>query len=124
MEEPIADEVRGILDGHIVLDRAIAARAHYPAIDVTSSISRVMPQVVPAEHAESARALRALLASFEQKRDLITLGAYAKGSDKRVDQSLLAMPELEKFLRQDALAQTDFAETQSRLRALAQKFPA
>jgi len=123
MEEPIADEVRGILDGHIVLDRAIAARAHYPAIDVSASISRVMPQVVAAEHAAAARSLRSLLAAYEQKRDLITLGAYAKGSDKRVDQAILAMPELEKFLRQDAHALADFADTQARLLELAKKYP-
>jgi ATP synthase in type III secretion protein N len=123
MEEPIADEVRGILDGHIVLDRAIAARAHYPAIDVSGSISRVMPAVVSSQHAENARQLRSLLAAYEQKRDLITLGAYAKGSDKRVDQAIAALPELEKFLKQDAHAPCDFAETTQRLAELAKKYP-
>jgi type III secretion protein N (ATPase) len=122
MEEPIADEVRGILDGHIVLDRAIAARAHYPAIDVTASVSRVMPAVVTREHAERARALRALLAVYEQKRDLVSLGAYAKGSDKRLDQAIAALPELERFLRQDAGERMSFTDTENALLALAKKY--
>jgi FliI/YscN family ATPase len=122
MEEPIADEVRGILDGHIVLDRIIAARGHYPAIDVTASISRVMPSVVPAEHAAAARTLRSLLAAFEQKRDLITLGAYSKGSDRRVDQAILAMPELERFLQQDAHTPEDLTVTRARLAELAARY--
>jgi type III secretion protein N (ATPase) len=123
MDEPIADEVRGILDGHIVLGREIAARAHYPAIDVVTSISRVMPAVVSTEHAAAARGVRTLLASFEQKRDLITLGAYAKGSDRRVDQAIAAMPELERFLRQDAHEIVSFETTQALLSNLAKKYP-
>ncbi len=122
MEEPIADEVRGILDGHIVLDRAIAARGHYPAIDVTASVSRVMPAVVSKEQAAAARHVRSLLAAFEQKRDLITLGAYAKGSDRRVDQAIAAMPELERFLCQDAHETVPFEITQSALATLAKKY--
>src|SRR5262249_42979451 len=82
MDEPIADEVRGVLDGHVVLDRAIAARGRYPAIDVTVSLSRVMDGIVSDVHKQGARRLRSLLATYEAKRDLVTLGAYAKGSDK------------------------------------------
>ena len=102
MDEPIADEVRGILDGHIVLDRMIAARGRYPAVDVTVSLSRVMDSVVPAEHRDAARRLRALVATFEAKRDLVTLGAYAKGTDKELDEAIARMPRIEAFLRQDA----------------------
>jgi type III secretion protein N (ATPase) len=102
MEEPIADEVRGILDGHIVMDRRIAARGHYPAIDVPASLSRVMEAVVDQEHLAAARRLRALVATYEEKRDLVTLGAYAKGSDPRVDQAIVALPELTRFLCQGA----------------------
>ena len=102
MDEPIADEVRGILDGHIVLDRGIAARGHYPAVDVSVSLSRVMDSIVSAEHRNGARRLRSLLATFEEKRDLVTLGAYAKGSDRRVDEAIERMPRIEAFLRQDA----------------------
>jgi len=102
MDEPIADEVRGILDGHIVLDRAVAARGRYPAIDVTVSLSRVMDQVVTAEHRAASQKLRSLVAAYEAKRDLILLGAYAKGSDREVDEAVVRMPRLEALLRQDA----------------------
>src|SRR5580658_7311425 len=102
MDEPIADEVRGILDGHVVLDRAVAARGRYPAIDVTVSLSRVMDQVVTAEHRAASQKLRSLVAAYEAKRDLILLGAYAKGSDREVDEAVVRMPRLEALLRQDA----------------------
>ncbi|MGA2447500.1 MAG: FliI/YscN family ATPase [Polyangiaceae bacterium] len=102
MDEPIADEVRGILDGHIVLDRAIAARGRYPAVDVSVSISRVMDFVVPAEHRTLALRLRSHVAVYESKRDLLALGAYAKGSDKELDEAIARMPRIEAWLRQDA----------------------
>jgi type III secretion protein N (ATPase) len=119
MDEPIADEVRGILDGHIVLDRRIAARGQYPAIDVTVSLSRVMDAVVDVEHKAAARRVRQLLATYEEKRDLIALGAYAKGSDPRVDQAILAQPELERLLGQDAHDVQTFAATRESLLHLA-----
>jgi ATP synthase in type III secretion protein N len=102
MDEPIADEVRGILDGHVVLDRGIAARGRYPAVDVTVSLSRVMDTVVAPEHRDAARRLRTLVATYEAKRDLVTLGAYTKGSDKELDEAIARMPRIEAFLRQDA----------------------
>jgi type III secretion protein N (ATPase) len=111
MDEPIADEVRGILDGHIVLDRMVAARGRYPAVDVTLSLSRVMDSVVPAEHRDAARRLRALVATYEAKRDLVTLGAYAKGTDKELDDAIARMPRIEAFLRQDAGDRSPFAAT-------------
>jgi type III secretion protein N (ATPase) len=101
MDEPIADEVRGVLDGHTVLERALAARGRYPAVDVTTSLSRVMDSIVGKEHREAARRLRALVAAYEAKRDLVTLGAYAKGSDKELDEALAKMPRIEQLLRQD-----------------------
>jgi type III secretion protein N (ATPase) len=101
MDEPIADEVRGILDGHVVLDRAVAARGRYPAVDVTTSLSRVMDSIVTPEHREAARRLRELVARYEGKRDLIALGAYTKGSDKELDEAIARMPQVEAFLRQD-----------------------
>jgi type III secretion protein N (ATPase) len=117
MDEPIADEVRGILDGHIVLDRAIAARGRYPAVDVTVSLSRVMDTVVAPEHREAARRLRAMVGVFEAKRDLVTLGAYAKGTDKELDDALARMPRIEDFLRQDAAAVSPLSETVAALAA-------
>jgi ATP synthase in type III secretion protein N len=110
MDEPIADEVRGVLDGHIVLDRTIAARGRYPAIDVTVSLSRVIDQVTGSEQRAAARQLRAYLATYEAKRDLITLGAYAKGSDREVDEAIVRMPKIEAFLRQDARLSVPFEQ--------------
>jgi type III secretion protein N (ATPase) len=111
MDEPVADETRGILDGHVVLDRAIAARGRYPAVDVSVSLSRVMDAVASREHTDAARRLRAMLAAYEAKRDLVTLGAYAKGSDRELDLALARMPAIEKFLRQDARQWVPFDET-------------
>jgi len=119
MDEPIADEVRGILDGHIVLERQIAARGHYPAVDAVNSLSRVMDQVVPAAQIQAARRVRSALALYEQKRDLIALGAYEKGSDERLDQTLSVLPELERFLCQDALLCEPIERTRSELLRLA-----
>lgn len=122
MDEPIADEVRGILDGHIVLDRAIAARGQYPAIDVTVSLSRVMDAVVAPEHSQAARKFRALLSAYEQKRDLIQLGAYAKGSDARIDRAIQALPEIERYLGQAPVDVAAFDASVTALRQIAQKF--
>lgn len=123
MDEPIADEVRGILDGHIVLERRLAARGHYPAIDVLSSLSRVMPQVVGKPHEQAARRARALLACYEEKRDLIALGAYAKGSDARLDQAITALPELERFLRQEPTTSDALPSTLRTLETIAARYP-
>jgi type III secretion protein N (ATPase) len=100
MDEPIADEVRGILDGHVVLDRTIAARGRYPAVDPTVSLSRVMDAVVGQPHRDAARKLRALVAHYEAKRDLVMLGAYAKGTDRQLDEAIARMPKIEQFLAQ------------------------
>jgi type III secretion protein N (ATPase) len=117
MDEPVADEVRGILDGHIVLDRAIAARGRYPAVDVTVSLSRVMDAVVSREHRDAARRLRALVSTYEAKRDLVALGAYAKGSDKELDDAIARMPRMEAFLAQEASAKSALDATVAALAA-------
>jgi flagellum-specific ATP synthase len=88
MNEPIADAVRGILDGHIVLDRGIASRGHYPAIDVLSSVSRVMKDIVPADHLEAANSLKRLLSIYKSSEDLIHIGAYRRGSNPEIDQAM------------------------------------
>ena len=111
MDEPIADEVRGILDGHVVLDRTIAARGRYPAVDPTVSLSRVMDAVVAPEHRDAARRLRALVAHVEATRELVMLGAYAKGSDKELDEAIARMPKIEQFLRQSPADRVAFEET-------------
>ena len=100
LEDPIADEVRGILDGHVVLDRRIAERGRWPAVDVLASLSRVMSRVSSAEHRRMAARFRELLAAYEQRRDLILLGAYARGTDALTDEAILRQPALEAFLAQ------------------------
>ncbi len=100
LDEPIADEVRGLVDGHIVLDRRLAQRGHFPPVDVVASASRLMPRVVDLEHAEAAARIRAHLAIYEDHRDLITLGAYQAGRDRAVDDAVLAYPAIEQLLRQ------------------------
>ncbi len=111
MDEPIADEVRGILDGHIVLDRAVAARGRYPAVDVSVSLSRVMNAVAAPAHREAARRLRALVSVFEAKRDLVAMGAYAKGGDRELDEAIARMPAIEAFLRQGINEKSDLTAT-------------
>jgi len=100
LEDPIADEVRGILDGHVVLARRIAERGRWPAVDVLASLSRVMPQVASGEHQALAARFRALLAAYEQRRDLIVLGAYVPGTDPLTDEAIALHPRLEAFLAQ------------------------
>jgi len=119
MEEPIADEVRGILDGHIVLDRALGARGRWPAIDVLASLSRVMDAVTSEAQQKSAQKLRELMSLYEQKRDLVSLGAYKKGSDPKLDLALSKIDAIETFLRQGRHERTPFDETVTRLAKLA-----
>ena len=100
MEEPVADEVRGILDGHVVLTRELAQRGHWPAIDVLQSLSRVMPAVSSEAHRAAATRLRELLAAYEGRRDLIALGAYERGSEPLTDRAIELLPAIEGYLRQ------------------------
>lgn len=101
MNEPIADAVRSILDGHIVLSRDLAHKNHYPAIDVLESISRVMPQVTSKEQREVSRAGRELLAVYKDAEDLINIGAYVEGSNPKIDEAIKKITSLNNFLRQD-----------------------
>lgn len=100
MDEPIADEVRGLVDGHIVLERRLAQRGHFPPIDVVASVSRLMPRLVDAQHAAAAVRVRERLAIYEEHRDLITLGAYQSGRDGKVDDAVASYPAIERVLRQ------------------------
>lgn len=111
MEEPIADEVRSILDGHIILDRALGARNHWPAIDILPSLSRVMSSIVSKEHNWAASKMRQVLADYEKNKDLITLGAYHYGTDPKIDYAIDKIEEIENFLRQrtDETAQMNTA---------------
>jgi type III secretion system H+-transporting two-sector ATPase len=100
LTEPIADETRSILDGHIVLTRALANAGHYPAIDVGQSVSRVMPSVTRPAHVEAARRFREVQAAYEAQKDLILIGAYKKGSDPRTDLAVAKADAMNAFLRQ------------------------
>jgi type III secretion system H+-transporting two-sector ATPase len=100
MTEPVADETRSILDGHIVLSRSLAAAGHYPAIDVGQSVSRVMPSIVDERHLEAARKLREILATYESQKDLISIGAYKEGKDRQTDYALSKIDAVRNFLRQ------------------------
>jgi type III secretion protein N (ATPase) len=100
MDEPIADEVRGLVDGHIVLERRLAQRGHFPPIDVVASVSRLMPKVVDEKQLAAAARVRERLAIYEEHRDLIVLGAYQSGRDKKVDDAVAQYPAIEKLLRQ------------------------
>ncbi|PLX69227.1 MAG: flagellar protein export ATPase FliI [Denitrovibrio sp.] len=100
MNDPIADSVRSIIDGHIVLSRAMAARNHYPAIDVLSSASRLMKEIVSDKQFANAGRLRDLLATYSEAEDLINIGAYVKGSNPKVDESIAKIDKIQNFLKQ------------------------
>lgn len=110
MNEPVADEVRSILDGHIILSRRLAASGHYPAIDVSESVSRVMEGIAEDKHKKAARKLREILATYEKQKDLILIGAYQKGSDPRVDYAIAKIDEVNKFLQQGLYERQSFEE--------------
>jgi flagellar protein export ATPase FliI len=118
MNEPVADEVRSILDGHIILSRDLAARGHFPAIDVLQSISRVMSAVAGEGHKSSARKLRETLATYEKQKDLILLGAYERGSDPRVDFAIAKIHEVEEFLKQGTHERASIGDTVVRMEAM------
>ncbi len=118
LDEPISDELRGLLDGHIVLSRSLAARGHYPAIDVTRSLSRLMPKLVSTDHAQAAEIIRAHLSLYEEKRDLVMLGAYRSGTDQRLDAALSRIDRIEAFLRQARGEHTELAKSIEQLRGL------
>ncbi|MGP1366984.1 MAG: flagellar protein export ATPase FliI [Schwartzia sp. (in: firmicutes)] len=118
MNEPIADAVRSILDGHIVLSRAIAAQNHFPAIDVLGSVSRVMTDVVTDAHLTAAQRLRALLAVYKEAEDLIHIGAYVKGSSKKIDEAIAKIDDVNRFLCQGVFEQVAFADMEKQLEAI------
>ncbi|CEP68899.1 ATPase, type III secretion system,H+-transporting [Moorella glycerini] len=118
MNEPVADTVRGLLDGHIVLSRKLAARNHYPAIDVLQSISRLMPEITSREQQAKAGYLRDLLAAYQEAADLIEIGAYQQGSNPQVDAALKYYDAIQAFLRQGMDEYCDFDDTLAALTAI------
>lgn len=116
MTEPVADEVRSILDGHIVLSRGLASRGHYPAVDVSESVSRVMSSIVDEEHEQAARKLREVVANYEKERDLILIGAYESGSDPNVDYAIEKIEDVNNFLKQHVMDKIHLSESVDELK--------
>jgi flagellum-specific ATP synthase len=106
--EPIADAVRGILDGHIVLSRALAHKNHYPAIDILNSVSRLMSSIAGKEHKAAASKARDLLATYKESEDLINIGAYVKGSNKKIDEAVNYYETIDDYLKQGITEKSDF----------------
>ena len=118
MNEPISDAVRSILDGHIVLSRDLAARNHYPAIDVLNSTSRLMPVITDQRHQEQASQIRDLLSAYKESEDLINIGAYVKGSNPRVDRAIECRDLLTRFLCQGITESVSWDESMQALEEL------
>jgi flagellum-specific ATP synthase len=118
MSEPIADSVRSVVDGHIVLSRDLAHRGHYPAVDVLASISRVMKDIVEPEHLVNAKRLLQVLAVYMEAEDLINIGAYADGSDPEIDHAKRMIGDINSFLKQGIYEKVSFDESVARLKAL------
>jgi flagellum-specific ATP synthase len=118
MNEPIADAVRGILDGHIVLSRRLAAQNHYPAIDILQSVSRVMPDIVEKHHKAAAGQLRDSLATYREAEDLINIGAYVAGSNPRIDYAIEHIININQFLKQSVEDNESFDLAVSKLEEL------
>ena len=118
MNEPIADAVRSILDGHIVLSRKIAAQNHFPAIDIMPSVSRVMNEVVSPEHLKAAQQMRQLMAVYRDAEDLIHIGAYVKGSSAKIDEAVQKIDAINAFLCQGIFEVDSYADTEKKLIAI------
>ena len=113
LNEPVTDMVRGIIDGHIILSRKLANQNHYPAIDVLSSVSRVMPSIVDKEHLNKANAIKDIMATYKESEDLINIGAYKIGSNNKIDKAIDLKEDIDKFLMQETLETYPFEETVS-----------
>jgi flagellum-specific ATP synthase len=116
--EPIADAIRSILDGHVVLTRELAMQGHYPAIDVSRSISRVMDDIISEDHRDCARKLKAILATYRKAEDLINIGAYASGSNADIDYAIQMVGRINAYLRQDVATTVSFENSTAELIAL------
>ncbi|NTW04794.1 MAG: flagellar protein export ATPase FliI [Peptococcaceae bacterium] len=118
MNDPIADAVRGILDGHIVLTRDLAAKTHYPAIDVMESVSRLMPELVTPEHFQIAMEVKEKMAIYKQSEDLINIGAYVKGTNPKIDDAIDCNQRITDFLRQKMDQGVDFEDTVEQIKSI------
>lgn len=117
-QDPIADSARAILDGHIVLSRRLAEAGHYPAIDIEASISRAMTSLIDETHYARVRQFKQLLSSFQRNRDLVSVGAYAAGSDPMLDRAIKLYPQMEAFLQQGIFERSDYDDACVHLQAM------
>ena len=118
VNEPISDTVRGIIDGHIVLSRTIAMRNHYPSIDILASISRIMNEIVDSQHIQLAAQLRDILSTYYENLDLISIGAYKSGSNKKIDKAIQSIERINNFLKQEVNEKYSYEETISLMKTL------
>ncbi|ARA85619.1 flagellar protein export ATPase FliI [Bacillus sp. GM2] len=118
MNEPIADTVRGILDGHIVLDRSLANKGQFPAVNILKSISRVMSNIAGKDHIRAANRFREMLSTYQNSEDLINIGAYKKGSSREIDEAIQFHPKLISFLKQEVDEAASLEESISLLKSL------
>lgn len=118
INEPVADEVRSILDGHIILSSELARQYHYPAIDILASISRILPQIIDREHLDLIGKVREVLANYKKNELLIRIGEYKPGSDKNADFALKYIDKVNRFLKQQVDEKTSYEETLRQLKAL------
>jgi flagellar protein export ATPase FliI len=118
VNEPVADTVRGIIDGHIVLSRAVAMRNHYPAIDILASISRIMNEIVTPEHLRFAAEIRSTLSAYYENYDLISIGAYKFGTNPKIDHAIQSIDRINEFLKQDVDERFTFNKTMQMLQEL------
>ncbi len=117
-QDPIADSARAILDGHVVLSRRLAEAGHYPAIDIEASISRAMTELITPDHYKKVKNFKQLLSSYQRNRDLISVGAYAAGTDPQLDQAIRLYPKMESWLQQDIYERSEYQESCEGLFAL------
>jgi flagellum-specific ATP synthase len=117
VNEPISDTVRGIIDGHIILSRAIAARNHYPAIDVLGSVSRLMNDIVPRDQMEAAGAMRSLMAVYNANYDLVSIGAYKSGTNPALDEAIRKNDKINAFLRQEVGEKLSYGDSVAMMKA-------
>jgi flagellum-specific ATP synthase len=122
MNDPVADSARSLLDGHIVLSRKLAEHGHYPAVDILQSISRLMPAVTESEHHQAARKLKEIYATYADAEDLINIGAFSPGSNKRIDGAIALIDRINAFLRQDTKEKSSFGETVNQLKEITDKW--
>ena len=118
LQDPIADASRAILDGHIVLSRELADAGHYPAVNIEASISRVMPMVTSEEHQQLSQQLRQVYALYQENKDLISIGAYVKGTDPRIDQAIMMLPVINFFLQQKMTETIPYDQSLSQLQEI------